>query len=66
MVFSVFDLFFKEKNFKNQYTFNTVEGAFQAAKLGSTNSYIKTKTLTADQQEILKKLQTATGAEANL
>lgn len=45
-------------------TFNTVEGAFQAAKLGKTNSYFETKKLTPAQQKIFEKLQTATGAEA--
>tara|TARA_R110002126_G_scaffold40065_6_gene118041 strand:+ start:9600 stop:21773 length:12174 start_codon:yes stop_codon:yes gene_type:complete len=45
-------------------TFNTVEGAFQAAKLGRTNSYLETKKLTPAQQKIFEKLQTATGAEA--
>ncbi len=45
-------------------TFNTVEGAFQAAKLGRTNSFLETKKLTPAQEKILEKLQTATGAEA--
>jgi predicted NAD-dependent protein-ADP-ribosyltransferase YbiA (DUF1768 family) len=45
-------------------TFNTVEGAFQAAKLGKTNSYLETKKLTKAQEKIFEKLQTATGAEA--
>ena len=46
--------------------FKTVEGAFQAAKLGQTNSYITTKKLTAEQLQLLKKLQNATGAEARV
>jgi predicted NAD-dependent protein-ADP-ribosyltransferase YbiA (DUF1768 family) len=45
-------------------TFNTVEGAFQAAKLGRTNSFLETKKLTPAQEKIFEKLQTATGAEA--
>jgi hypothetical protein len=44
--------------------FNTVEGAYQAAKLGRTNSFLETKKLTPAQEKILEKLQTATGAEA--
>lgn len=44
--------------------FKTVEGAYQAAKLGKTNSYIATKKLTPEQLEIFKKLQNASGAEA--
>jgi predicted NAD-dependent protein-ADP-ribosyltransferase YbiA (DUF1768 family) len=49
---------------ESKVTFNTVEGAFQAAKLGKTDSYIQNKKLTPEQEEIFKKLQTATGAEA--
>jgi predicted NAD-dependent protein-ADP-ribosyltransferase YbiA (DUF1768 family) len=51
-------------SYTKKYKFNTVEGAFQAAKLGSTNSYIETKKLTPEQDIIFKKLQTATGKEA--
>jgi len=44
--------------------FKTVEGAFQASKLGSTNSFLNTKKLTAEQTQILETLQNATGAQA--
>jgi predicted NAD-dependent protein-ADP-ribosyltransferase YbiA (DUF1768 family) len=44
--------------------FNTVEGAFQAAKIGRTNSYLKTKKLTKEQEETIKQLTTSTGAKA--
>lgn len=44
--------------------FKTVEGAFQASKLGSTNSFLKTKKLTEDQIKTLEFLQKASGAEA--
>lgn len=44
--------------------FKTVEGAYQASKLGQTNSYIATKKLTPEQSQIFKKLQNAEGAEA--
>jgi predicted NAD-dependent protein-ADP-ribosyltransferase YbiA (DUF1768 family)/DNA polymerase III epsilon subunit-like protein len=44
--------------------FKTVEGAFQASKFGSTNSFLNTKKLTAEQTQILETLQNATGAQA--
>jgi predicted NAD-dependent protein-ADP-ribosyltransferase YbiA (DUF1768 family) len=48
---------------KNQ-TFNTVEGAFQAAKLAFTNEYLATGKLRAGDQKTIDKLKVATGAEA--
>jgi predicted NAD-dependent protein-ADP-ribosyltransferase YbiA (DUF1768 family) len=48
----------------NNHTFNTVEGAFQAAKLGFTNSYLENGKLDANQKDILERLKVATGAEA--
>ncbi len=44
--------------------FLTVEGAFQASKLLYTNSYLKTRKLTADQQKTLNSLVKANGYEA--
>ena len=48
---------------KNQ-TFNTVEGAFQAAKLAFTNEYLATGNLRKGDQEIINELRVVTGAEA--
>ena len=45
-------------------TFKTVEGAFQAAKLGFTNHYLADGKMTAEEKLIMKKLEVATGAEA--
>jgi predicted NAD-dependent protein-ADP-ribosyltransferase YbiA (DUF1768 family) len=45
-------------------TFNTVEGAFQAAKLAFTNEYLATGKLRAGDQELINKLRVASGAEA--
>lgn len=60
---------FAQRPFETQiggtvYKFNTVEGAFQAAKLEHTDSYLKTNKLTPEQEQILVKLQTASGANA--
>ena len=44
--------------------FLTVEGAFQASKLMKTNSYLKTRKLTADQQKTLDSLVKANGYNA--
>jgi predicted NAD-dependent protein-ADP-ribosyltransferase YbiA (DUF1768 family) len=44
--------------------FLTVEGAFQASKLLYTNSYLKTRKLTADQQKTLDSLVKANGYNA--
>ena len=50
-------------NIGNQ-TFNTVEGAFQAAKLAFTNDYLITGKLRKGDQEIINELRVTTGAEA--
>ena len=44
--------------------FLTVEGAFQASKLTKTNSYLKTRKLTPDQQKTLDSLVKANGYNA--
>jgi predicted NAD-dependent protein-ADP-ribosyltransferase YbiA (DUF1768 family) len=44
--------------------FLTVEGAFQASKLMKTNSYLKTRKLTPDQQKTLDSLVKANGYNA--
>lgn len=44
--------------------FLTVEGAFQASKLMKTNSYLKTRKLTTDQQKTLESLVKSNGYNA--
>ena len=45
-------------------TFNTVEGAFQASKIGQTYDFLQTGKISDFNKQILDKLKTATGAEA--
>jgi predicted NAD-dependent protein-ADP-ribosyltransferase YbiA (DUF1768 family) len=45
-------------------TFNTVEGAFQSAKLAFTDHYLATGTLRKGDQEIINELRVVSGAEA--
>jgi predicted NAD-dependent protein-ADP-ribosyltransferase YbiA (DUF1768 family) len=45
-------------------TFNTVEGAFQSAKLAFTNEYLATGKLRKGDQEIINELRVVSGAEA--
>tara|TARA_Y100000310_G_scaffold266962_1_gene278700 strand:- start:824 stop:2170 length:1347 start_codon:yes stop_codon:yes gene_type:complete len=56
---------FANRPFKiGEDTFNTVEGAFQAAKIAHTSTFTKTGKMNAENKVIFNKLKTATGVKA--